>query len=71
LACEKYELVLAHPDVPNQTIHSLAFTMGQIYQKQSMHDRALTYYGLAIEAGVAEVLFIQPSTLSKFYLHRS
>ena len=36
-----------------------------------MNDRALTYYGLAIDAAIADVLYIDASTLSKYYYHRS
>ena len=36
-----------------------------------MNDRALTYFGLAVDGGIADVLNIECCTLSKYYLHRS
>lgn len=45
--------------------------MGSIYQSQGVLDKAITYFGLAIEGGAADALNIAPATLSKYYLHRA
>lgn len=52
-------------------IHSVSFDLGQIYAQQSIYDKALTYFGLAIEYASADVLKIDEKKLAEYFMHRS
>ena len=57
--------------VPKNLLHQVAFELGQIYGKKQQYDKALTFFGLAIEMGVSQIPTVDPKTVAEYYMHRS
>ena len=70
-ACEEYEKVIKNDDASTELIHSVAFDLGQIYAQQQIYDKALIYFGIAIEYASSDVLSIKETKLAEYYMHRS
>ena len=49
----------------------MAFDLGQIYAQQQIYDKALQYFGQAIEYASFDVLTVKEHQLAEYYMHRS
>ena len=52
-------------------IHQSAFEVGQIYGRIQKYDKALIYFGVAIEYAQSDVLKINERKLAEYYMNRS
>jgi tetratricopeptide (TPR) repeat protein len=70
-ACQCYEQVIRNDEADTGLIHTVSFDLGQIYAQQQVYDKALIYFGMAIEYASSDVLSIQETKLAEYYMHRS
>ena len=49
----------------------MAFDLAQLYGHSQIYDKALLYFGMAIEQASFDALAVESSKLAEYYMHRA
>lgn len=70
-AIEQFQKLTRMEGVPKNLLHQVAYELGQIYGKKCQYDKALTFFGLAIELATSQIPAVESKIVAEYYMHRS